>query len=236
LPSRGAPDLPYSVVAGVTPCAGGWLVASAKLLGVNINAEGPRVLTKFVEVLDERPTFSAVALNAPIGYLDEATKGGRTCDRLARALLGPRASTVRSAPIRASVDDEAEVAEDHVDAVTKLLLPRYHEVAMEMAPFRQRTVYQVHPELSFYQLNDDEPLRWPKRTQAGRAERRALLDHRFPGLEEILDADIGGATPSHLLDAVALVWTARRIFARAATRIPTDPEWDSQGLRTEFVF
>ena len=32
-PSRRGPDLPYSLVAGVTPCATGWLVASAKLQG-----------------------------------------------------------------------------------------------------------------------------------------------------------------------------------------------------------
>jgi predicted RNase H-like nuclease len=219
----------------VTPCARGWLVVSAKLLGVNINPEGSRVLPLFVDVIDERPTFSAVALNAPIGYLDKAVKGGRTCDRQARALLGPRRATIRSAPTWASVGEDAEDTVDHLDAVTKLLLPRYRQVAAEMAPFRQRSIYQVHPELSFYQLNGDVPLSWPKSTEAGREERRALLQ-RIPGVGLILDADIPGVSLEHLLDATALVWTARRIFAHAATRIPTDPEWDSQGLRTEFVF
>jgi predicted RNase H-like nuclease len=38
-----------------------------------------------------------------------------------------------------------------------------------------------------------------------------------------------------MLDAAAILWTARRIFARAGTRIPIDPEWDEQGLRMEFV-
>ena len=40
---------------------------------------------------------------------------------------------------------------------------------------------------------------------------------------------------AHLLDVAAFVWTARRIFARAAIRIPQDPEWDEQGLRMEIV-
>jgi len=33
--------------------------------------------------------------------------------------------------------------------------------------------------------------------------------------------------------AAAFLWTARRIFAHAAIRIPEDPEWDEQGLRME---
>jgi predicted RNase H-like nuclease len=31
------------------------------------------------------------------------------------------------------------------------------------------------------------------------------------------------------------MWTARRIVSRAITRLPEDPEWDSQGLRMEIV-
>jgi predicted RNase H-like nuclease len=46
---------------------------------------------------------------------------------------------------------------------------------------------------------------------------------------------VAGAKPWHLLDAAACLWTARRVAARAATRIPMDPEWDSQGLRMEIV-
>jgi predicted RNase H-like nuclease len=37
-----------------------------------------------------------------------------------------------------------------------------------------------------------------------------------------------------LLDAAACLWTGRRVAARA-TRMPVDPEWDSQGLRMEIV-
>jgi predicted RNase H-like nuclease len=36
-----------------------------------------------------------------------------------------------------------------------------------------------------------------------------------------------------LLDVAAFAWTARRIFAHAAIRIPADPEWDDIGLRME---
>jgi predicted RNase H-like nuclease len=233
--SRGGPNLPYSIVAGVTPCAPGWLVASAKLHGSTFAPEASRVLESFVEVLDERPTFSAIALNAPVGYVDDRHAGVRTCDRLARALLGRRGSTVHNAPPRDSLLEDPEIHEDGLDAVTNVLLRRYREVAAEMAPYRQRTVYEVHPELSFFQLNGDEPLRWSKKTEAGIEERRVLLREKVPGSERILETDLEGVPLSHLLDVAAILWTARRIFARAGTRLPTEPEWDQQGLRMELV-
>jgi predicted RNase H-like nuclease len=193
------------------------------------------VLKSFTEVLDERPSFSVIALNAPVGYVDESRPGGRTCDRLARALLGRRGSTVHNAPTRASLEEDTVPADDRLDAVTNVLLRRYREVAAEMAPYRQRTVYEVHPELSFYQINSDTPLRWSKKTEAGFEERSNLVKKRIPGSERILDVEIDDVPMAHLLDVAAMLWTARRIFARAGTRIPTDPEWDERGLRMELV-
>lgn len=219
----------------MTPCAPGWLVASAKLHGATFAPEAPRVLRSFIDVLDERPSFSVIALNAPIGYVTGTRSGGRTCDRMARALLGRRGSTVHNAPTRESLKEDAVVRDDGLDAVTNVLLGRYREVAAEMAPYRQRTVFEVHPELSFFQINGDVPLRWSKKFEAGQDERRALLRNRIPGVERVLEAELDDVPFTHLLDAAALLWTARRISARAGTRLPADPEWDEEGLRMEFV-
>ena len=135
-----------------------------------------------------------IALNAPVGYLDEAAVGGRTCDRHARALLGPkRGSSIQSAPVR-SPTNELEFLPDHLDAISMALLPRYREVAEEMAPFRQRTVYEVHSDVSFYELNDGHPLQWPKHTEKGHKERRTLLEAKFPAVDRILSAELPGAS------------------------------------------
>jgi predicted RNase H-like nuclease len=109
------------------------------------------------------------------------------------------------------------------------------EVAREMAPYRQRSIFEVHPELTFFQLNDDQPLRYKKRSMHGQNERRALLESKIPGVERILDARITPVRKAHLLDATACMWTARRIFGRAMTRVPEDPEWDNEGLRMEIL-
>ncbi len=230
------PNLPYKLVAGVLPCRGGWLVASAKLQGVILAAEEPRVLESFAAVLDEKPAFHVVALYAPVGYLDKAVPGGRGCDRQARALLGPRrGAAVRSAPSRLTFEADPDGAALGLDAVTAALLPKYREVAAEMAPYRQRSVHEVHPELSFYQLNKDRPMRYPKRFVAGREERRELLLTKIPSVERIIDAKVRGASAGQLIDAAACLWTARRAIARAGSRLPEDPEWDSQGLRMELI-
>jgi predicted RNase H-like nuclease len=234
VPSRGGPELPYKVVAAVTPCPGGWLVASAKIHAATFAPEDPRVLAKFAEVFEERPQFDVIALNAPIGYAEDAS-GLRECDRVARTLLKRRAMTVRNVPMRSTVETGVPRMDERLDAICRVLLPRYAEVAAEMLPYRQRTVYEVHPELSFYVINADKPLVRSKKSEEGLAERRVLLEKRVPGVKRVLDADVVGVSTPHLYDAAAMLWTARRIFARAATRIPEDPEWDTEGLRKEIV-
>lgn len=234
MPSRSGPPLPFKVVASVLPCPGGWLVASAKLHAATFAPEDPRVLAKFSEVFEERPQFEVIALAAPIGFPD-SPEGPRTCDRVARQLLGRRAMTVRNPPTRGTVESGLPRVDEHLDAITMVLLPRYAEVAAEMLPYRQRTVYEAQAELSFLVLNADKPLQRSKKTEEGIAERRAVLEKRMQGINRIIDASLPGVPTSHLYDAAALLWTARRIFAKAATRIPENPEWDAEGLRKEIV-
>jgi predicted RNase H-like nuclease len=234
VPSKRGPELPYSIVASVTPCPGGWLVTSAKLHAATFSPEDSRVLEKFSSVFEERPQFDVIALNAPIGYPDEPGIP-RTCDRWARELLGRRSMTVHNAPIRSSLESGMSRADEHLDAISLNLLPRYCEVAAEMLPFRQRQVYEAHPELSFYVINSDTPLKYSKKSEAGIEERRTLLEKRIPGVRRIIEQEIPGVPVPHLYDNAAMLWTARRIFAKAATRIPEDPEWDAEGLRKEIV-
>jgi len=233
--------LPYRTLAGVVPCPKGWLTASAKLQGITLAPEEPRVVGSFLEVLDYKPAFQVVALFSPVGLLDKPDPRGRTCDRLARAMLGrPRSGAILSAPVRAALACEsyAEAREANggrLSAVGWRMLKRTVEVHKQMAPYWQRTVFEVHPELTFYQLNENAPVRFSKHSRAGQDERRSLLVGRMPGVERIVDEKVRGASRHHLLDAAACLWTARRIVARGVVHVPEDPEWDSEGLRMEFL-
>ena len=223
------------MIAGVTPWRSRWVVASAKMAAATFAPEEPKVFDSFREVIDERPSYVAIVVNAPIGYLDRPGMGSRSCDRDARALLGRRAITIRDAPSRATLTGEVSWRESHLDAATLTLLPRYIEVASEMSPFRQRTVYSGNPELSFYQLNEGNPLRWSKKREEGREERHALLMSKIPGINRIIDSETDRIPASHRFDAAVLMWSARRVRGHAAKRLPGEGVWDSEGLRTEMV-
>jgi predicted RNase H-like nuclease len=209
------------------------LVIGGKLQGITLAAETPVVASSILDVLDRRPGYEIIMLHAPVGLLEEPRPRGRQCDQDARRVLGmPRAGAIVTPPARSTTNSGAF---DGLNPIQRALLPRITEVAKEIQPYHQRTVYEGHPELSFYQLNEDVPMRYSKHMEAGREERRALLTWKLPGIERALDERVERARSSHVLDAAALLWTARRVAARAVRRLPEDPEWDQQGLRMEIV-
>ena len=237
---RGA-QLPYRTLAGVVPARNGWLAATAKLQGVTLAAEPPQVFRTLLDVFDYKPAFQVISLFAPIGLLDEPQPGGRQCDREARRLLKwPRSGAIVSPPVRAAVGcktyaEAVSVNGGHLSAVAWQVAKRVAEVDDDVEPYWQRTVFEVHPELSFFQLNNDVAMRFSKHSQAGLEERSDALKARFPGVERVLNAKVAGATATRLADAAACLWTARRIISKAVNRLPEDPVWDSMGLRMEYV-
>lgn len=231
------PTLPYHVIASITPSPGGWLVQAAKVQGATFAPERARVYPTFLEVLDERPAYELLILNAPVGYRDHPSDPPRHCDAEARHILGVRGAAIHNAPTRPVLAGTMTWQEGGLDAVTATMLPRYREVAAEMSPFRQRVVFEGNPELSFFQLNRDASMRRSKRLAEGRDERIEVLEEHIPGgIGNVLEEPPEGVALRHQLDAFALLWTARRVWGHGARRIPREPEWDSEGLRMEFVF
>jgi predicted RNase H-like nuclease len=206
------------------------------MAGSTFAPEEVQLYDSFREVVDMRPALSAVVVNAPIGYRSTRQEPQRECDVEVRSLLGRRGVTIRRAPTRDVLTRGRALASDHLDAVTLTMLPVILEVAGEMSSYRQRSVYEGSPEMSFYFMNDGVPLRWSKMREEGRQERRELLLTKVPGIERIIDVSIRGVSTAHLLDAAALLQSARRAQTHAAKRIPLQPEWDGEGLRMEYVY
>jgi len=233
--------LPYKTLAGVVPCPRGWLTASAKLQGITLSPEEPQVFARFLDVIDYKPAYQVIALFAPIGLLDHPSPGGRHCDRDARRLLGwPRSGAIVSPPIRpalgaTSYEEAAAANGGKMSIVTWQLVRKVAEVDANIAPNWQRTVFEVHPELTLFQLNENQPVRFSKHSQAGGEERCDLLKAKLNGVERILDAELRGISRVQLIDAAACLWASSRIMSRAVSRLPEDPEWDSMGLRMELV-
>jgi predicted RNase H-like nuclease len=213
-------------------------VVSARLQGVTAFPVDPEVFPTFAEILDYRPSFDVIAIHCHLSFPTEDTPGGRTCDHLARKLLGfARGGAITSPPSRKLLEtgNLKQKARKGLSPIQANMLERYAEVAAEMQPYRQRQVFEVHPELSFYQLNDDQPMQYAKESPEGVKERTELVVARIPGADAVLEAKLPGVELRHLLDAPADWVTARRFAPRAVDRLPEDPEWDDAGVRMELL-
>ncbi|GIX48280.1 MAG: hypothetical protein KatS3mg131_2491 [Candidatus Tectimicrobiota bacterium] len=166
--------------------------------------------------------------------------GGRCCDRLARRLLGRRASSVFSPPARLLLEatQYAQVRPYGLSRQAFGLLPKVREVDRLLSPSWQATVYEAHPELAFAALAG-RPLAASKKTRAGRQARLHLLQSApeawLRQLGEALAAlpplPRSQAAPDDLLDAAVLTRTAYRIATGQATCLPPAPPRDARGLR-----
>jgi predicted RNase H-like nuclease len=233
--------LPFKVLGGIVPCPGGWLIVPARLAGVTVVADDPEVVPTLLDVLEFKPKFDAAAIYCPIGFHDRPSAPYRICDEEARALVGwPRSIAVRPTPSRAALNAATRTEAQELEPwLTRGDLRRFRwlkEANDQFQPFHQRTYFAAHPDLTFAQLNNDRPLLSSPYQQDGMLERIGLIRDKLPGLEEIASrTPPPGSAQVHLLQALGLLWTARRIAGRAMQRVPIDPDWDPSGMRMELV-
>lgn len=193
------------------------------------------------EILDlpERPVI--IAVDMPIGLPEVTLPGGRTCDRLARRLLGPRGSSVFSpmGRICLQVDTREKASQLHIGrggigigAQCWGLKKKLLEIDTLMTPAWQQIVHEVHPEVSFCEINGGQPLTHSKKTPDGARQRiEALKESGFP--ESFLTPlSTLRSGRDDFLDACAALWTAERICRGVARRIPhaEEQEYDGRGL------
>jgi predicted RNase H-like nuclease len=201
-----------------------------------------------VLALAEEP--AVIAVDMPIGLLSVATPGGRSCEILARRILGARSSSVFSAPTRAalvafragtgyqatSTANRGGVASaPGISRQTFAILPKIDEVDLALVAATQSTVREVHPELSFAEANGGTPIMHSKKTAAGRTARAALLNRLgFVSPLQLLGTKLPkDVKADDLLDACIACWTAERAASGSAVVIPSSPPTDVRGLRME---
>ena len=189
----------------------------------------------------------------PIGLPDHCGPGGRGPERLVRARLGERQSSLFSIPSRTAV-----YAGEGMDALSAYaaacrialatsdpprkvskqafnLFAKIREVDRFVAEAASKRLYESHPELALAMLNGWTAMSLPKKVKsrpnpAGLDERRALLTrHGFDA--GILARPPSGAGPDDLIDASVLALVARRIRARQAVSFPDPPGRDGHGLQ-----
>jgi predicted RNase H-like nuclease len=235
-------------VAGVDGCPMGWLAVFRSLDGKPPYAQ---LFANFDDVIAAGP--SVIAVDIPIGLPATSQRGGRTADREARSVLGSqRQSSVFPAPSRATLSaatfqEGCEIELRNSRPPKKIsqqvfnIFRKIREID-DLARRHRNLIYECHPEVSFCMMNGNVPMRLPKKVSmrknpsgvsgAGLRERCDLLSQNGFTLE-FLTTRIGAAKEhgrDDLIDACAAAWTAERILARNAIRLPANADLDDTGL------
>ena len=226
-------------IAGIDGCRGGWFVAVGRPDRAGIDCFLAPDIHSAVDRLDG---VEAIGIDMPMGLPD---RGSRECERLARRVLSPhRTSSVFSSPIRPvlGVTDYREACDLHERHDGRRMSKQAFNIKPKIAELDAAVradaslaarLYEIHPELSFAALNGGSPMQHAKRDAAGFEGRYRLLAGAFgkPAVEAAL-----GKYPRRLaarddvLDALAVLWSAARVAAGEAVRLPAEPAQDSCGI------
>ena len=238
-------DFPAFHVSGVDGCPAGWIAVHWDG-GASARAE---LFESFAGVL--RSQAEVIAVDMPIGLPSLDWRGGRPCEVLARNQLGARQSSVFAIPSRAAVmekdyDRARETNLLHSDPPKSVgrqsfaLFEKIREIDRVITPELQSRVFETHPELAFWALNDGKALGLAKKIKSrphpeGLALRRELLrKNGFPiDTLKVGDWPRSKVGEDDILDACACAWSAMRIFRGEHFTLPPEPVRDGHGLRME---
>ncbi len=98
-----------------------------------------------------------------------------------------------------------------------------------ITPKHQSWDYEVHPEVSFWRLNNRRPMVHRKSRVVGRLERLLLLKRQFPEIEQYVTERPAGVGVDDLLDAAVAAWTGLRIWQGVSESVCA-AERDNKGL------
>ena len=232
-------------VAGADGCRAGWFRAARE---TETGELAFHVVERGADLAALPPRPRILGIDIPIG-LTEA--GRRDCDTAARKLLGrPRASSVFPAPIRPAL--KAATRLEASDITQRLdgrrvgaqawniyaKIREVDELLQRDTRLRER-IREVHPEVAFWAWSGGKSIAPGKKTRDGQARRQRLAEAWLG--EGVLAAARGDrlkktVADDDILDAIAVLWTASRIYRGEARTLPELPPLDATGLRMEIVY
>jgi predicted RNase H-like nuclease len=216
------------LVAGVDACRNGWVAV--------VNRDGvfaAYVISHIAELNEVVPGAQVVAIDIPIGLLSE---GIRTADLMGRDELDTRRSTLFVVPVRSALEamthhEATSISSEKSGVGISLQSFSLKEKIFEVErwlPDAPCPVYEVHPELSFKEM-DGTVVTPSKKTWAGMTVRRDKLFREQIFLDGV-SLEVGArCATDDMLDAGAAVWSARRILMKGARSIPAQPQRSPEG-------
>jgi len=225
-------------VLGLDGCPSGWIGVWYDIHG---HASPRHQLFEHLEEVKEasiRPEI--IAIDMPIGFAEIAKRGGRACEREARALLGRKSASVFSSPSRKalSANSYAEACDwnslndgPKLSKQCYMLFPKMREVDAFKKSAMGSIVYETHPEVALAVL-ERAPILESKKTVKGRAARlTALRKLGIPvGLVEPHTYQKSKVAPDDLVDAAICAIVAQRIANGQHITLPANPPLDGTGI------
>lgn len=226
---------------GVDGCRSGWIAIFITPEGHWKFAISPQLL----QVWQSNPNIARLFIDMPMG-LQTVDKHPRLCDTEARRKLrGARSHSIFPVPCR-----EAIYAPDYLTACAineknmgKKVSKQAWNISQkirELDQFVRNTpsyygvLFESHPEVAFWGLNQQQPMIHYKKTQRGKVERISLLSLYFPKTTEIINqiqAQIGpkDAILDDIFDALVLAISALQSQGQLLS-LPAQPPIDQHGI------
>jgi predicted RNase H-like nuclease len=199
-------------------------------------------------LVDDLPAQACVLIDMPIG-LRARGKKERECDAAARAMLGPRRSSVFAAPVRpvlkakdyqAALEQSRRLTGRGLSRQSWNIVPKIREVdeLLQARPELARQMFEAHPEVLFTGLAGG-PMSASKATRDGFTERMTILSILHPDAEALVASAFlahGGfeAARDDVVDAFVLALCARK--PTQFRTLPEEPETDPKGLPMQMVY
>lgn len=198
------------------------------------------------EINDRYKNADALLIDIPIGLPENNEQASLRPDVQARAYLqGARKSSIFNVLYRQIVHTETteqawklnRELNAKMAIVGDALRPMIGEVDDFLAKNSswQNRLLESHPEVAFQILNRGKGLQHSKHTEAGIAERVAIL--RSHGIDPVpLFAEFSAKQHEDVLDAVCLAVSAKLGCENGFQTIPENPICDSRGLKMQMAF
>ncbi|MDR0951837.1 MAG: DUF429 domain-containing protein [Oscillospiraceae bacterium] len=225
---------------GVGNCKYGWVA-------VILTSSGGATL-KPLQKIDEILNIKAdvIIIDIPIGFMD-AGNNERPGDKLARKMVGKRASSVFPVPCRRAIYAESYEQASLINknstgrGLSKqswAIVPKIREVDefLREYPHMRRCLIESHPELCFTALRC-EPCEYSKKTPEGLSERKVALS-RYLDTENLLAQNPfrkKDAGVDDILDAAVLAVTGILGLENGFRTLPENPPTDSEGLKMQMT-
>lgn len=229
---------------GVDGCKFGWFyVALDDKAGWKVG-----VVDHINELLPLISVSKATLIDIPIGLRD-TEKDERVCDLSARKVLGKRRSSVFPAPCRRAVyctDYKQASDTNYLNTGRKLskqswgITSKIKEVDTFLRENTQfNNVYEMHPELCFWALNNKKEMAYSKKKLEGFEERVKTLSTYYLQCGAIIDEALASyrrkdVAKDDILDALVGAVTARN--SQPLKTMPAIPDIDIEGIKMAIVY